>query len=37
MLWKKAGSGAPQLVFECYDDLWSRWWVCRVGVGGGVG
>lgn len=24
MLWRKAGSGAPQLVFECYDDLWSR-------------
>lgn len=37
MLWKKAASGTPQLVFERYDDLWSRWWVCRLGVGGGVG
>lgn len=37
MLWRKAGSGTPQLMFERSDDLWSHWWVCRVGVGGGVG
>lgn len=37
MLWRKAGSGTPQLMFGRSDDLWSHWWVCRVGVGGGVG